>query len=128
MSFLTGLVNTNQVEFAIYGYGPIANGGTLQVNAIDITATGSAAYLSKKVMIPVNNEINVYPNPATNVLNIVAQEAVNVNIFSIEGKQLINAANTTSVDVSRLAAGTYMAQVRSAANNTLIKTVKFTKQ
>ncbi|MNT81411.1 hypothetical protein D3C72_2210050 [compost metagenome] len=79
-------------------------------------------------MIPVNNEINVYPNPATNVLNIVAQEAVNVSIFSIEGKQLINAANTTSVDVSRLAAGTYMAQVRSAANNTLIKTVKFTKQ
>ncbi|WP_222165341.1 T9SS type A sorting domain-containing protein [Edaphocola aurantiacus] len=128
MSFLTGLVNTNQVEFAIYGYGPIANGGTLQVNAIDITATGSAAYLSKKVMIQLNNEINVYPNPATNVLNIVAQEAVNVNIFSIEGKQLINAANTTSVDVSRLAAGTYMAQVRSAANNTLIKTVKFTKQ
>ncbi|WP_233559631.1 T9SS type A sorting domain-containing protein [Taibaiella sp. KBW10] len=130
LSFLTGLINSNQVEFAIYGYGPIANGGTLQINAIDITASGSSVYLSKKIPLSIlaGDAVTIYPNPATNVLNITAQEAVNVTIFSIEGKQLMNAAKATSVDVSRLAAGTYMVQVRSAATNTLIKTLKFSKQ
>lgn len=129
LAFLEGLVNTS-VEFAIYGYAPLANGGTLQINAIDITANGSLNYMSKQVPANLfaNDAINVYPNPATNVLNIAANEAVNVSIFSIDGKKVADAANATTIDISRLAAGMYMAQVRSAANNSLIKAVKFTKQ
>ena len=129
LAFLEGLFNV-PVEFAIYGYAPIANGGTLQVNAIDITATGSLAYMSKQLpadMLSVD-AVSVYPNPATNILNIAANEAVNVSIFSIDGKKVSDVAQPTAVDISRLAAGMYMVQVRSAANNTLIKAVKFTKQ
>lgn len=129
LAFLEGLANAS-VEFAIYGYAPIANGGTLQINAMNITASGSLNYMTQKVAAPLftADAINVYPNPATNVLNIAANEAVNVSIFSIDGKKVADVTNTTSIDISRLAAGMYMAQVRSAATNGLIKAVKFTKQ
>ncbi len=127
-AFLTNVVNT--VEFAIYGYAPLTNGGTLQINAINITSSNAAAFLSKQVsadLLKVDG-VNVYPNPATNVLNIAANEAVNVSIFSIDGKKVADVTNASAIDISRLAAGMYMAQVRSAETNNLIKAVKFTKQ
>lgn len=129
LAFLEGLANAS-VEFAIYGYAPLANGGTLQINAIDITANGSLNYMSKQMALNLSSAdaISVYPNPAANVLNIAANEAVNVSIFSIDGKKVAGAANASAIDISRLAAGMYMAQVRSAATNSLIKAVKFTKQ
>lgn len=129
LAFLEGLANAS-VEFAIYGYAPVTNGGTLQINAINITAAGSMNYMAKQVTADIfaADAVNVYPNPATNVLNIAANEAVNVSIFSIDGKKVADITNATAIDISRLAAGMYMAQVRSAATNGLIKAVKFTKQ
>ena len=127
---LQNLTNGVEIEFAIFGYAPLANGGTLQINAIDVTATGTTSFLTQQVTTNIFNAdaVNVYPNPATNVLNIAAKEAVNVSIFSIDGKKVADVTNATSIDISRLAAGMYMAQVRSAATKGLIKSVKFTKQ
>jgi uncharacterized protein YjdB len=70
--------------------------------------------------------IKVYPNPATSVLNIDAPMNVNVTILSMDGKVLKTAKDATSIDVSNLANGLYMAMIYDQ-NNILIKTTKFAK-
>ncbi len=58
---------------------------------------------------------SVYPNPANDVLNIVANEEItNVSIVSLDGK--IAATSTTStVEVSALTPGMYIYEVTTAS-------------
>jgi hypothetical protein len=73
------------------------------------------------------SDVTIYPNPASNVLNIVSADKVNVIILAMDGRSLISKNGVKSVDVSSLASGAYMIQVYNA-KNTLIKTAKFTKE
>jgi len=67
-----------------------------------------------------NNNVSIYPNPANNMLNVsFANTVVNkasVKIFSLIGSEVLSATtseNNLSVDISNLAAGTYMVQITS---------------
>jgi hypothetical protein len=57
--------------------------------------------------IPGVENISVYPNPASSVLNISAPYNVDIVIYSIEGRVVLQQANAQHMDVSRLAAGVY---------------------
>ncbi|MBL0096143.1 MAG: T9SS type A sorting domain-containing protein [Bacteroidetes bacterium] len=69
----------------------------------------------------INNDVleSAYPNPASNLFNIVLKPntvAEAFNITDVTGKVLItqpvlNNSNTLSVDVSSLAAGTYLINI-----------------
>ncbi|MDR3679771.1 MAG: Ig-like domain-containing protein [Flavipsychrobacter sp.] len=71
-------------------------------------------------------EIKLYPNPATNVVNISSPEIVNVTINSLDGKQLMYVEHATAIDISKLANTIYMLKVYDK-NNTLIKVEKLVK-
>ncbi len=71
-------------------------------------------------------EIKLYPNPATNVVNISSPESVNVSINSLDGKQLMYVEHATAIDISKLANTIYMLKVYDK-NNTLIKIEKLVK-
>ena len=72
---------------------------------------------------------NFFPNPAENIVNINAQQAVqNITVFSLAGQKLMDQniqAATATLDVSRLATGTYIMQVTS---NEQIGTYKLIKK
>jgi hypothetical protein len=79
------------------------------------------------------NNASVYPNPANNALNISFASAVNkasVKIFSVIGSEVLS-TNQTSVgtnllvDISNLAAGTYMVQITTDNG---VETKKIVKQ
>lgn len=131
--FMTPLVlnNGDNAEFAVFPYNDATQGtgGAFQVNTIDITSSDASSMLRPtSVANAVKAEtIKLFPNPATDVLNIVAAEKVNVTILSIDGKKLIEQKNATSINISTLANGLYMIQIADA-NNKLIETAKFTKQ
>jgi hypothetical protein len=61
---------------------------------------------------------SVYPNPASDVLNIETEEAIqNVTITSIDGKVVAN-ATSGSIDVSVLNAGVYVYNVTTVTGKT----------
>ncbi len=55
-----------------------------------------------------NQVVNVYPNPANDVLYINANVKVNVIISSMEGKTVLEQKDAKEMDISHLASGIYM--------------------
>jgi hypothetical protein len=69
-------------------------------------------------------EVSVYPNPATDVLNIqLAENVSSVSVLGMDGKvistQVVN-ANTATVNVSNLVSGVYFYEV-VAENGTIVR-------
>lgn len=75
------------------------------------------------------NSIKVYPNPASNVLNITAQDIVsNIQVYNVMGQQVISLTPNnvnSAVNVSALTAGVYMVNTTVNGKTT---TTKFIKQ
>ena len=64
------------------------------------------------------NLINIYPNPATDVIRINSDAVKSLEIYSITGSLVGKAFGENSVDVSNLAKGNYL--VRIATDNSII--------
>lgn len=71
-------------------------------------------------------EVRIYPNPAHDVLHIVAPAGVSVSLADITGRTVIEKASSSSLDLSRLAEGMYLLNVYDR-NNDLIKVEKVNK-
>ncbi|MBQ9473034.1 MAG: Omp28-related outer membrane protein [Bacteroidales bacterium] len=69
------------------------------------------------------SNVHIYPNPAEDVLNIVAPELRRVEILDMSGRTVVN-ANNAQVDITTLAAGIYMVRVTTESGVTLKKVVK----
>ena len=69
-------------------------------------------------------EVSVYPNPATDVLNIqLTENASSVSILGMDGKVIstqVVTANTATVNVSNLVSGVYFYEV-VAENGTIVR-------
>ena len=65
----------------------------------------------------VNNlKFNLYPNPATNLVNIeLATELKSIEIYSLQGQKVLT-SNKKQVDVSTLSKGMYMIRVEDVEN------------
>jgi len=72
------------------------------------------------------DDVKIYPNPATSVVHFDAPVKVNVSIFSIEGKTVLQQDDAHVMDISRMANGVYMIRV-SDENNILLKTERLVK-
>ncbi len=73
--------------------------------------------------------VQLYPNPAIDVLTVMAPETISeITISNVLGQKLIskkNGASVEKIDVSGLASGSYFAQINIGGS---VKTVKFLKQ
>ncbi len=66
-----------------------------------------------------NENVRIYPNPATSVINIDAGINVNVSVYSIQGTVVLHKDNAHTLDISQLANGIYMVRVFDENNNLL---------
>ncbi len=73
-----------------------------------------------------NNDISIYPNPASSIIYIQAAINVNVTIYSMQGKMILHKDNAKDMNISELANGIYMVQVFDE-NNNLLKVERFVK-
>ncbi|MDX1462786.1 MAG: T9SS type A sorting domain-containing protein [Marinirhabdus sp.] len=111
-----------QYGFSVYGR---------NANPDDEATLGSVVVVDQ--VLGVNefdaSTISTYPNPATDVLNVSAQEQITaITIYNMLGQQVIALtpdSNVSAVNVSTLRAGVYMAQIATATGS---KTVKFVKR
>lgn len=78
------------------------------------------------------SEINLYPNPAHDILNVdipATYAVLNVNLYDVTGKLLRNNPDATgklTYDVSNLATGTYYLQIMNPKTQQ-VKTFKLVK-
>ena len=86
----------------------------------ELSSRTSYFYVINSVCIEESNIINttIYPNPATNSINIYNEQALikSVNLYTISGQQVkqvvVNSMKTT-LDVSNLPAGMYIAKINT---------------
>lgn len=73
----------------------------------------------------VNNNIGLYPNPVTNSFQLSSTEDVqNVQIYSITGSLLKTFNKTANYDISDLATGVYIANIKTELGSKALRVVK----
>jgi len=61
--------------------------------------------------------VSVFPNPATNFISIICENLKSLEIYSLDGKQIIKttvSGNETQVDISELNCGIYLIRIETA--------------
>ena len=118
----------SDVTNGCYIFGTAANeAGNMLLTAWSHDLTGSCFTRYGVTSGGVNDAIgklnvNVYPNPVADVLRI--SEAADVELTSLSGAKVAAAKGVTSLDVTGLASGVYVAKVTTAAGTTAVKIVK----
>src|SRR5690606_341488 len=69
--------------------------------------------------------LNIFPNPANDVLNITSNSTAdkNVQLFDLTGKKVLEVTTTSQVNVSTLKAGVYVAKINEAGKTATRKVV-----
>ena len=119
-----GLIGTLQICYTVRAGG----------NVTDPDASNNKACLTVKrggVGIDGFNaeEINVYPNPATSVINVANAENAQVSVFDINGKLMVSVESATAnqaIDASNFANGLYFVRITDG-NNVITKKVNVVK-
>ena len=69
-------------------------------------------------------DFSVYPNPATNIINIQAKSAIaNIQLFNSVGQKVADVDGKSSIDISSLNTGLYVLKATDAEGNTGVKRV-----
>lgn len=70
------------------------------------------------------DEITLYPNPTTGIVNIEAEGLKNVVIYDVTGRMMKTVANENTIDISNLEAGVYFFSVETENGSAMKKLVK----
>ncbi len=74
-----------------------------------------------------NNYISVFPNPVSNILNIISTKSIlNIRLYNLEGKELFQ-TNKNFIDMSNYSAGLYMVVIESNMESNKFKILKINK-
>lgn len=101
-----------------FSYGQVED---YTVNIVSATSKGSTTTAEE------NLAIKLYPNPASSVLNItVVSEKATYRILSLPGQEVNRGnLNAGSIDISSLAAGTYLIEINDNGASTVKRFVKY---
>src|SRR5690606_20206337 len=111
--------------------GNLQSGSVVKYDNIKLTALQSVPSYILSANEIVSAKFNMYPNPATNVVNITNSENMlveQVTVYDISGKQLtiqsFNNQIAIQLNVEDLASGTYMLHIQTNAGLAVKKLVK----
>jgi hypothetical protein len=123
-------VNIYEAQPGVYTI-QITHKGILAGSSQDFSLVGSASGIGLGLdSRDFENNVFIYPNPATNLLNFIVQNDISIStitINDISGKQIYKSGNVVnnSIDVSNLSSGVYFITFQSEKNSV---TKKFIKQ
>ena len=102
---------------------PVVNGvSAIQVDQLRITMDGSTAVDTPTL----NVETVLYPNPAKEFITVQTREGSTIELFTLDGARVAVSkaiSGTTSIAVSQLPAGTYMARITDKDGNSVSRPV-----
>ena len=99
-----------------------ANTGNIEPTVTNCTSGRSVGIDDNEIAI---NEISIYPNPASTVLNIEANQNYQMMVVDVMGNILFNQTVTDQIDVSQLKTGVYFVKFVGGTDS---KTMKFIKR
>ncbi|WP_417866985.1 T9SS type A sorting domain-containing protein [Xanthomarina gelatinilytica] len=71
------------------------------------------------------NTVKLYPNPATDVVNIKTNQTIkNVRVFNVNGQKVLEIANQSQINISNLPTGMYFLSINTNQSNQTIKILK----
>ncbi len=93
--------------------------GTCKIDDIFITGT---IITSAKNEISSKSEINIYPNPTTDYINIESNSASIIKLYNIIGEEIIslNSSNFEKIDVSKFNSGIYFIKIENLNDKSVI--------
>lgn len=74
----------------------------------------------------VSNEIGIYPNPATDLINVTGlppSESNELNLYDVQGRQVASSTGTAQLKVGTLANGTYLLEMISGTTTSYERVV-----
>ena len=88
-------------------------------NGIDEDCNGEALTSVHELA---NTTIKIYPNPATTNINIEAESslAYSATMYDLNGKQIVELVNPSSIDLERYKAGTYLLEIKDLTSGETI--------
>jgi len=95
-------------------------------NAAGCSATSAVLHLNTSVSDLAGEHIRVYPNPATDRINITAPFVVSASLLSIDGRALYEIKKATAVNISALPPAVYLLKICDE-NNNIIRVEKIVK-
>ncbi|SFN11659.1 Por secretion system C-terminal sorting domain-containing protein [Paenimyroides ummariense] len=96
------------------------SGNQIRVLSVTFTYTTSASTKENNI-----EGLNIFPNPANDVLNITSNNTAdkNVQLFDLTGKKVLDVTTVSQVNVSTLKAGIYVAKINEAGKTATRKVV-----
>ncbi|WP_304141327.1 T9SS type A sorting domain-containing protein [Mesoflavibacter zeaxanthinifaciens] len=71
------------------------------------------------------NTVKLYPNPATEVVNIKTNQTIkNVRVFNVNGQKVLDIVNQSQINISNLPTGMYFLNINTNQSNQTIKILK----
>ena len=94
---------------------------TIDLGAYEYNSTLSVDAISLNT-----NSIKLYPNPATDVVNIKTNQTIeNVSVFNVNGQKVLEIDNQSQINISNIPTGMYFLNINTNQSN---QTIKFLKQ
>ncbi len=118
------IVGANQVSFTPVQNGTYAVKVTSPAGCTDTSACFTINNLSIMEQTDLSQHISVYPNPATNEINIQSSLAIQaLRILDLQGKELIKTTGE-KVSISNLSCGVYMIEITTSKGVGMKKIIK----
>jgi len=80
-------------------------------------------YINNVGITNYKDNIMVYPNPATNLINISGNKVSEVRMYNNIGQLILNEYNTNEINVSQLTNGIYILSIETSIGNTIQKKI-----
>jgi len=119
-TYTLGLTSDMAYSFSVSAYNSIGESPRSNVisfrtlTSLKSTISGTNL-VSSAILDNDRNNINVYPNPASDKLFINGLTDIDITFFDINGKEIFNISKANgSIDISALPQGVYIVKFRSA--------------
>jgi hypothetical protein len=146
---VTGGVNMSTDLFAAYQWyrnGVIIPGATAQnytaardgyyavvvTDNSGCTATSAVQLITALDVTTMNGnnaqKVSVWPNPSEGLVHVTADIPVDITLLSVDGKQVLAAENTKTIDMTPLAQGLYLIRISDHKSKQLLSIQKLNKK
>ena len=77
---------------------------------------------------PAENTVRIFPNPASDQIQIAASVPTIINLYSMDGRKIQGHSNVAQIDISNLEVGLYLLEVRDLNDGSILTVQKFLKE
>ena len=112
-------------DIALFGDLDLSGNDRIFNTTIDLGAYEYNSTLSVDDISLDENTVKLYPNPATDVVNIKTNHTIkNVRVFNVNGQKVLDIANQSQINISNLPTGMYFLNINTNQSNQTIKILK----